>query len=424
MAMRSRGVLIASAGLVMGAAALTVMIVVWTPWHPLGDVSIPSPPPSEYFSAGQIDREQSYFEAARWPSWIGLAIQLAVAVVLGFTPVGRRLVALARRAVRRWWLQVPVLTLGFLLIERIATLPTGAWAHQIARDYGLTNQGWAGWARDLATSLAVTVVVLSLVMLAAVGLARRFTRTWFVPAAAGAVALVFAGSFVYPVAIEPLFNRFTSLPDGPLRTHLLELAKQSDVKVDDVLVADASRRTTTLNAYVSGFGATKRIVVYDTLLKSASDREIELIVAHELGHASSDDVLIGTIEGSVAAAMAVLAMFLALRPTRLRRPVGAGSVGDPAIVPVVLALVALVSFFALPLQNAVSRQIEARADAHSLNLTRDPTGFIQMQERLAVTNLDHLDPNPVLSFWFASHPTTMSRIGMALAWERLHGETG
>jgi STE24 endopeptidase len=257
-------------------------------------------------------------------------------------------------------------------------------------------------------------------MLALVGLARRFTRTWFVPAAAGAVILVFAGSFVYPVVIEPLFNKFTPLPDGPLRTQLLELAKDSDVKVDDVLVADASRRTTTLNAYVSGFGATKRIVLYDTLLKSASNREIELIVAHELGHASADDVLIGTIEGSVGAALAILAMFLALRPEPLRRPARAGSVGDPAIVPVVLALIALVGFLALPLQDAVSRQIEARADAHSLNLTEDPDGFIKMQRRLAVANLDHLDPNPVLSFWFDNHPPTMDRIGMALAWEQLH----
>jgi STE24 endopeptidase len=204
---------------------------------------------------------------------------------------------------------------------------------------------------------------------------------------------------------------------------LLELASESHVKVDDVLVADASRRTTTLNAYVSGFGSTKRIVLYDTLLHSASNREIELIVAHELGHASADDVLVGTIEGSVAAALAALAMFLALRPRPLRRPVGAGSVGDPAIVPVVLSLIAVVSFLVLPLQNTVSRRVEARADAHSLNLTEDPRGFIQMQTRLATSNLDHLDPNPALSFWFDNHPTTMDRIGMAVAWERLHEGT-
>jgi len=229
-------------------------------------------------------------------------------------------------------------------------------------------------------------------------------------------------SFAYPILVEPVFHTFTRLPDGPLRAELIELADESDVEVSDVLVADASRRTTALNAYVSGFGASKRIVIYDTLLTSASDAEISSIVAHELGHASHDDVLVGTLEGAVAAAFAMPALFLGLRPRLLRRATGAGSVGDPAVVPVVLGLAALVGFLAMPVQNTVSRHVEARADAHALDLTEDPATFIEIQQRLAVTNLSHLEPNPVLSFWFRSHPETLDRIGMAQAWERLHAD--
>jgi STE24 endopeptidase len=226
-------------------------------------------------------------------------------------------------------------------------------------------------------------------------------------------------SFAYPVVVEPLFNRFTPLADGPLRTEILALAKASHVHVSDVLVADASERTTALNAYVSGFGSTRRIVIYDTLLTSTSNREIELIVAHELGHASTNDVLVGTIEAAIGAALAVVVLFLVLRPPLLRRPVGAGSAGDPAVVPLLLGLAALTAFMVLPLQNTVSRQMEARADAHSLDVTHDPDGFIRLQQSLAVTNLAHLDPSPVLQFWFGSHPTTMRRIGMGEAWTRL-----
>lgn len=418
---KSRGVVVATAMAAALGAALIVMIVVCTPWDPLPGATVTAPPPSQYFTPAQIARSDAYFDAARWPSWISLVISLAVAVLVAFSPLGRRLVATARGRFRRWWTQVLVLSAGVLVIERLVTLPTSAWSEQLRRDYGLSTQTWGSWALDLAKSWLVNYLLIAIALLALVGLARRFTRTWFVPAAVGAGGLVLLLSFAYPIVVEPVFNDFSRLPDGPLRSRILDLADQSDVQVSDVLVADASRRTSSLNAYVSGFGPTKRIVVYDTLLTSASDREIELIVAHELGHASTDDVLVGTIEGALAAALAVVVLYLALRPERLRRPVGAGSVGDPAVVPLVLGLVSLVAFLALPVQNTVSRHIEARADAHSLDLTRDPQGFIAMQRRIAVTNLSHLEPNPVLTVWFSSHPPTMDRIGMAVAWEDLHG---
>lgn len=422
MAARSRGVLIALVAAVALGGTLITLIVVLTPWHPLPGASIERAPIDDYFTAGQVDRSEAFFDAVKWMSWLGLAVHLAVAVALAFTPVGRRLVGVVRQRVRPWWLQVPALVAAVLLVDRLATLPFAVRSEVVSRDYGLSTQAWGSWSLDLAKGVLINLLVLSLVLVALIGLARRFTRTWFVPASIGAAALVFGLSFAYPVVIEPAFNDFTPLPAGPLRTHLLELADESGVTVSDVLVADASTRTTSVNAYVSGFGATKRIVVYDTLL-DAPDREVELVVAHELGHAADDDVLVGTAEGALGAALAVVLLYLALRPERLRRPVGAGSVGDPAVVPLLLGLVVLVMFVASPLQNSVSRQVEARADAHSLDLTGDPEGFIKMQQRLALTNISHLEPNPVLGFWFSSHPATLDRIGMALAWERLHGDT-
>ena len=117
--------------------------------------------------------------------------------------------------------------------------------------------------------------------------------------------LVLAGSFVYPVVIEPLFNSFTSLPDGQLRTDILALAEQEHVPVDDVLVADASRRTTTLNAYVSGFGSTRRVVLYDNLVNDVPEDETLSVVAHELAHAKHDDVLTGSLLGAAGAVFGV-----------------------------------------------------------------------------------------------------------------------
>jgi len=411
---------VAWAALATATVTFVGLVVVLTPWDRLPGARVTPAVVSDYFTPAQISRSNAFFAAARWPSWLSLILGLVVVIVVGLTPLGRRLVSLVRRRVRGWWQQVICLVVAVTALQQVVTLPTAAWSQHVALRYGLATQSWPSWVLDVVKSFAISVMLTSLALVLLVGLARRFTRTWFLPAAVGAGALVLAGSFAYPLVVEPVFNTFVPLQDGPLRTHLLALAAEDGVQVSDVLVADASRRTTALNAYVSGFGSTKRIVVYDTLLDSTPDSQIELIVAHELGHATSDDVLVGTLEGAVAAAMAVLALFIALRPDRLRRAVGAGSAGDPAVVPVVLALAAVVTLLGSPVQNAVSRQIEARADAHSLDLTGDSVDFIKLQRRLAVTNIAHLEPNPVLAFWFNSHPATLDRIGMALAWERLH----
>ena len=156
-----------------------------------------------------------------------------------------------------------------------------------------------------------------------IGCARRFPRAW--PAVAGTLlgCLVMVGSFVYPVLVEPAFNSFTPLQDGPLRTQILQLADTEHVHLDDVLVANASRRTTTLNAYVSGFGSTRRVVLYDNVIHDLPRAQILSIVAHELGHARHDDVLTGSV-------LAALGHDARDRAARARPPAGRGGAGEDA----------------------------------------------------------------------------------------------
>ena len=199
----------------------------------------------------------------------------------------------------RWWLTVVVGVLAVLVVGRLATLPFALLLRRQSLDYDLTRQALPGWTADQLKGLLVAWVISALVVLVVVGAARRSPRHWFAWAGAGLVVLTVLGSFLYPVLVEPLFNKFTPMPDGPLRTEILRLADREHVQVDDVLVADASRRTTTLNAYVSGLGSTRRVVVYDTLLQQMPPAEVESVVAHELAHAKNHDVLIGTVLGAV-----------------------------------------------------------------------------------------------------------------------------
>lgn len=403
------------------AAVFVVLVLTLTPWQPLPGANIEPAPVERYFTPEQVARSEAFHDAVKWPSWLALGVGIAVPVVIGFTPLGRHLAAAARSRARWWPVQVAAITTVVLTAQWVATLPFRAWGHSVSTSYGLSTQSWGGWLTDGGKSLAIALVLTALALVALVGIARRFPATWFAPAALTAAVVVMLMSFAYPIVIEPLFNRFTPMHDGALRTRLLELADSDQVAVTEVLVADASRRTTALNAYVSGFGASKRIVVYDTLLESASDDEVALVVAHELGHVAEDDVLVGTVLGAVGAAFGVTGLFLLLRRPAVRRLAGTADPGNPAAVPVVIALVTLGSFLALPVENTVSRRVEARADVHALDLTRDPRTFIAAQRRLSATNLTHLHPNDVLSFWFSTHPEPLDRIGLAVQWRRLHG---
>ena len=403
-------------------AALVVLLVV------LGvavALVLPAEPPrapvdvGALFSPAQRAREVAYGNEVRPLSYASLALGLAVALLLGLTRLGARLVtAVARPVGGRWPLQVVLGTLALAVVGRLVALPLSAAVEGVRRDVGLSTRDWAGWTGDLLRGLAVDAGLTALVLLAVVGLARLAPRTWWAWGAGATAALVVAGSFAYPLVVEPVFNSYQPLAAGPLRTELLALAERDGVPVDEVLVADASRRTTALNAYVSGFGGTRRIVLYDTLLDSAPQDEVALVVAHELGHAQEQDVLTGTLLGALAAAAGVCAAALLLSWSPLLRRAGADGPGDPRVLPLVLALAAVGTLLASPAVNLVSRRVEARADLHALDLTGDPATFTAVQQRLAVTNLSDLDPNALAYAVFATHPSVVERLEIARAWER------
>jgi STE24 endopeptidase len=300
-------------------------------------------------------------------------------------------------------------------------VPFSAWSETVLRSYGLSTRSWGGFAVDLAKGFALATALSIGMLLVFFALARAMPRMWWLPVAAGAAVLVIVLSFGYPVLIEPVFNRFTPMAPGPLRTALLDAAARDGVPVRDVLVADASRRTSTLNAYVSGFGSTRRIVVYDTLLREATPDEVELIVAHELGHAKENDVLRGTLLGALGVAVAVCVLYLALQWASLLRRAAATSPGDPRSLALVLFVATVLATLAGPAQNLVSRRVEARADVHSLGLTQAPETFTHMQRRLALANLSDLDPSPVVYGLFATHPSVPERLALARDWARVSG---
>lgn len=398
---------------VLGGLGFAVVALLWVPWHWLPDgQTLADVSPREVFSAKQIDRATSYSSAQRH-LWVpGYVVSLGLAALLGFTRLGARVLAWLPGW---WWVRLALGSFVLLLAGEVLTLPFALLQRRNRLDAGLSHQGLAGWFQDDLLSLVVSTIYTSIAAIVLVGLARRLPRSWPAWAGVSSGLLVVLGSFVYPVLVEPLFNNFEPLPDGPLRTSILHLAKVEHVHVDDVLVADASRRTTTLNAYVTGFGRTRRVVLYDNLLEDLDKPEIDAIVAHELGHAKDDDVLLGTVLGAFGAAFAVGVLALLLSRPGLLRRAGVTGPGDPRVLALLMALTAGGTLLFAPLENGMSRAIEARADRTSLLATRDPQAFEEMQKKLASTSLQEPAPPRWEQFWFGTHPTTLQRVGMARA---------
>jgi STE24 endopeptidase len=395
--------------LVVGVVAFVVLAAVLVPWDWVPGGSLPTVPANAVFTRAEVARAESYSSLVRHLSWAGYGVSLVVALVLGLTPLGARLARLFGP------LAIPLGVLAVLLVGRLATLPFDLVIRHQQLSYGLTHQSLTGWLRDSLVSLGIAWLMFTIGIGLLVLIACRTPRWWFAWAAGLAVALTVVLSFLYPVVVEPLFNSFTPMPAGPLRTAILHLADEEGVDVDDVLVADASRRTTTLNAYVSGFGDTRRVVVYDNLLADLDDRDIEVVVAHELGHARHNDVLLGTAVGAAGAVVGVALLALLLDLPALQRRAAVSGAGDPAVAALVIALVAAGTFLASPVQNAMSRAIEARADRVSLLATRDEAAFVDVQRQLAVHALQDPTPPRLSQLWFGSHPTPLQRVGIAEA---------
>jgi STE24 endopeptidase len=215
-----------------------------------------------------------------------------------------------------------------------------------------------------------------------------------------------------PVLLDPVFNKFTPLEEGELRSEVLELAGRAGVDVGEVYRVDASKRTTAANAYVNGLGRSKRVVLYDTLLRDFPPAEVSSVVAHELSHVKHRDVprFLGW--------MAITAPAGAHLVQRLAERIAGPARGRPGMLPALALSAGAVSFFAGIAGSALSRRVEVRADVFSLDLAGDADAFISLERRLALKALADPKPPVLLQKLFGTHPPTVERIGVGLAWAR------
>lgn len=373
-----------------------------------------------YFSPAQLDRAEEYRGPQRLIGLGGLAVSGGVLALLALRPP-RRVRRALERAGRRPVLGAAAAGAGLSVVLAAAGMPLAAISHERAADVGLATQDWPDWLFDVVRSAGIGAATAGVGAAVFLALIRRFPRNWWLPGSGVVVGFATLITWVGPVVLDPVWNDFERLPKGSLRSEVLDLAERSGVEVGEVYRVDASRRTSGANAYVNGLGATKRVVLYDNLIEDFPPGEVRSVVAHELGHVKERDLERGLLWLAIVAPAALL--LIQRGSERLDR--GRGDAGTPAMLPALALMLSLVTVGVTVASNGMSRRVEARADAFSIDVTADPRAHIGLERRLAVRNVSDPDPPAPWHRLFGTHPTTLERIGYGVAREReLSGASG
>lgn len=365
------------------------------------------------FTDAQVARHAAYRGPLYLAALLALITQAVFLILLRGDPIAR---------VVRWAEAVPgAWPVGAALVAVIVAV--GVWVvslplsyvrgHAIQKAWGISTQGAGGWFVDQLKGEAVALVIAAVAGVAFFACVRFQPRTWWLVGAGAFTLLTAMLVFIYPVLVAPLFNRFTPLSDRALTARIQGLGDEIGVDVDEVLVADASRRASTENAYVAGLGATKQLVLYDTLLEAGSEEETLFVVAHEMAHEAEGHVFKSLLVTGIGlfAGFAALAWLLS-RPGFLAWS-GATSVIDLRLVPTLLLVALLGGLITLPIQNGISRSFERRADAIAFGAIDDPAPAVGAFRRLAISNIADLRPHPLLVWMLYSHPPISDRIEAA-----------
>ncbi len=319
-------------------------------------------------------------------------------------------------------LRVGAYALALLLISFVLSLPLDYYSgHILPQRYGLSTQTPAAWALDELKGTALSLVFEIVAVVAVYALLAVSPDLWWLWAGLGMLAVTVLLANLAPILLLPLFYKLTPLPDGDVKRRALALAERARTRVRGIFSMKMSEKTTAANAMVIGLGNTRRIVIGDTLLDRYTPDEIEVVVAHELGHQVHRDIpklivmqTVTTLGGLFIASLALAAI--------LRADPRYHGLADPATLPLLAVALGLFGLVTMPLVNGVSRWIEAQADVYALETTGKTDAFISAMTRLANQNLAELEPAPWVEFLLYNHPSIGKRLAMGRAYAAKQSE--
>jgi STE24 endopeptidase len=365
-----------------------------------------NPAASKYFPLALAEKARIYNFPPRILYIISFSLQAALLFWLLFSSKGKSLYKGIQKLGQKYWFITALSVVCVWLLERLVSLPFSYYlGFYWQKAWGFSTQSQASWWIEYLKSAGIDFILTLIGGLIFFWLVNRLSRYWWVVGAVLFSIWLLVDYLLWPIVISPLFNKFTPISDPHILNMINSLARQAGMHLSGIFVMDASKQTTLANAYFTGIGSSKRIVIYDTLLRNYSLSEIKAVIAHEMGHWRHNDVIHGLLYGMLGgvAAFGLLAFLLKPWLTKITKK-------PPELWAALQLALLLLLFVSNPVQNAVSRGMELRADAFSLKLTRNLPAEIKLQKDLARTSLADVSP-PSFIVWFSyDHPSPVARI--------------
>jgi Zn-dependent protease with chaperone function len=359
------------------------------------------------------DKAMDYYRSGNVLWVINLVWSVAMLVVILATGFSATLRGWSQRLGRRWFLTLVIYYLLFDLITTIADLPRAYYEEFVRQHaYGLSNQTFAKWWADTLKSFGVSCIVGALVLWVPYLMLRKSPRRWWLYTGLAIIPFIIVGNLIAPIWIAPLFNKFEPMRDKALETRILSMADRAGIEGSRVFEVNKSVDTKTLNAYVAGLFATKRIVLWDTIIRRMSPPELMFVMGHEMAHYVLGHMWYGVAFSSLLIMASFYAAYRASGAVLARwgARFGFTTLADIASLPLLLLLISVFSLIITPLSMAFTRHIEHEADRFGLEITQTShsagTAFVKLQED-ALAN-----PRPGLLYklWRESHPPLGERI--------------
>lgn len=365
-----------------------------------------------------------YTQGGHWVLLWGWLVGVAVSFIILRTGILHRIRKSIDGTRRRPVSASFAVAMAFLGLSWLLSLPWSIYADWWReKSYGLNNQTLPGWLGEQVMALVISTIAMSLFLTVLYALIRRAPRTWFLWASGLSVVFIILGLIVAPIAIEPLFNKYTPAPPGAVRDEVVALAKKAHVPSDKIYIFNGSKQSNRYTANVSGLFGSARVAMSDTMFKKGADlAEVRGVLGHEMGHYARGHILWGA---AIAAVMAVIAfglIQLLFLPVANFLRAEVLSIADPAGLPVLMIILATLGFLATPIQNTFTRWEEADADHFSLVTANEPDGLSKALVKTIEYRAD--SPSAIEEFVFYDHPSVRHRVEAAMKWKAAHQTAG
>jgi STE24 endopeptidase len=370
----------------------------------------------------QHARAHAYTGGGHWLLLWGWVVAVLVAVIVLKSGLLVRLGDRLSRTKPRPKLTAFLAALIFILLDFTLELPWSGYANWWReRSYQLSAQSWGGWFADQLTAIAISAVLGGLLALCVYTLMRRNPRSWWAWSSAVVAMFIANGLLVAPVLIEPLFNKYTPAPAGPVRDQVAAMAKQVGVPSDKIFIYDGSKQSDRYTANVSGIGGSARVAMSDVMFKQNADlAEVRGVVGHEMGHYVLHHSL--RLMAGLSAVVLVIFLLIQFLFAPIVRLLGEADringISDPAGLPVLIILLATLQLLMTPVTNSLSRGVESEADAFSLENFHEPDGLSKALVKTIAYRA--ATPGRLEEIIFYDHPAVGRRVRRAMDWKGSH----